>query len=255
MMKALIPAALMILSIAIQNIAGPIHGFDHSHALFSKVLRTHVKHGLVDYSALKSNPDDLDAYLGLVGNVSKNDFDRWTQNEQIAFLLNAYNAHTLRLIIMNYPVASIKKIGGWFSGPWDQEIVHLFGKTITLATVEHKMLRTDYNEPRIHFAMVCAALGCPSLRDEAYRGDNLEEQLWDQGRRFLSATNKNRVDAKRRVIHLSPIFDWFEKDFEKKAGSVIEFIRPFLPDTKAEALKKGGFSIQYTEYDWSLNDQ
>ena len=228
--------------------------FDHTHALFDRVLKQHVKNALVNYAALKANPEELNRYLDQVAAVPERDFQRWTEMQQIAFLLNAYNAHTLRLIIDHYPVTSIKKIGGLFSGPWNLEIVRLFGQTTMLGYVEHQMLRKHYREPRIHFAMVCAALGCPSLRAEAYRADRLDEQLDDQARQFLAATPKNRIDASARVVHLSPIFKWFSDDFEKQSGSVLKFIQPYLPEPARAAVARGGFKISYTDYDWTLND-
>lgn len=245
--------ALLAISLKLSSL-GASTDFDHSHTLFENVLKLHVRDGRVDYAALKSTPRELEAYLNQMASVPNSEFKRWSEPEQIAFLLNAYNANTLKLIIDHYPVASIKKIGGFFSGPWDQEIVRLFGRTTTLKALEHGVLRKNYREPRIHFAMVCAALGCPLLRSEAYRAADLGEQLDDQARAFLAINYKNRVDAGERVVYLSPIFEWFAEDFEKKSGTVLDFVRRFFPKAVQTELAKGSFRIRYTDYDWSLND-
>ena len=228
--------------------------FDQSHALFDGTLKHFVHDARVDYAELKAHPQDLNRYLDQVALVAKPEFRQWNQKQQIAFLINAYNAFTLRLIIDHYPLKSIKDIGSYVSGPWDQPVVHLFGETLTLDTIEHKMLRRDYREPRIHFALVCAAKGCPPLRNEAYVADRLDEQLDDQARKFLANTQKNRVDSREHVIYLSPIFKWYAADFEKKSGSVLAALKTYWPEKSQAALSSGGFKIRYTDYNWSLND-
>ena len=229
--------------------------FDHSHALLTGVLARHVKNSRVDYAALKAQPADLNLYLDQLAVVSKADFTQWSEPRQIAFLSNAYNAWTLRLIVDHYPVKSIKNIGGLLSGPWDQPVVRMFGEKLTLNTLEHGMLRANYNEPRLHFALVCAAKGCPPLRGEAYVETRLDEQLTDQARQFLATPDKNRVEANSRTVYLSPIFKWYGGDFEKKSGSVLAALKPYWPEKAAAALAQGGFRIRYTDYDWSLNEQ
>lgn len=226
--------------------------FDQSHAIFDQVLKTCVKNARVNYTFLKSHPQELDRYLAQVAAVGETEFQGWREKQQIAFLINAYNAQTLRLILDHYPVKSIKDIGSFLSGPWDQPVVHLFGRTFTLNTVEHKMLRTDYSEPRVHFALVCAAKGCPPLRAEAYVAARLDEQLDDQAKQFLANAQKNRVDADAHTVYLSPIFKWYEGDFERKAGSVLAFLKPFWPAKPPAAYKD--FKVRYTDYDWSLNE-
>jgi hypothetical protein len=228
--------------------------FDHTHALFGQVLKRFVKDGRVDYTALKAAPQLLNSYLDRLAAVSPGDFKKWPEPQQLAFLINLYNATTLRLIIEHYPIKSIKKVGGLFSGPWDQEIVRLFGKPATLEHVEHEILRRNYREPRIHFALVCAAVGCPNLKAEPYVAARLDQQLDAQGTEFLGASQKNRVEIKTRTVYLSPIFKWFAEDFEAKSGSVLKFVQPYFPEEVRLELAKGGFRIRYTDYDWSLND-
>lgn len=228
-------------------------GFDKSHAAFDEVLKEYVKNGRVDYRGLKTHRQGLDNYLDQLASVPKSEFAKWNQNEQMAFLINAYNAFTLRLILDHYPVKSIKDTGSVLHGPWEQPIVRLFGTTITLDFVEHKMLRKDYDDPRIHFALVCAAKSCPPLRGEPYQAATLGEQLDDQGRSFLTEPSKNHVDSRDQVLYLSPIFRWYAGDFEKKAGSVLRFLKPFWPEQVRKDLEQRTFNIRYTEYDWSLN--
>jgi len=236
--------------IASQAAAGE---FNQTHALLTGVLTKVVKDARVDYAALKAHPQDLNRHLDQVAAVSKAEFRQWSESQQIAFLVNAYNAYTLRLILDHYPLKSIKDIAGFFSGPWDQPVVKLFGESITLNRLEHKILRVDYAEPRIHFALVCAAKGCPPLRGEAYTGARLDEQLTDQAKQFLATPDKNRVETTEREVYLSPIFKWYGGDFEKKSGSVLAALKPWWPAQPAAGYEK--FRIRHTDYDWSLNEQ
>ena len=234
--------------------------FDHNHTALDRVLKQHVADGWVGYAALKAAPQPLDAYLATLAAVPEAEFKTWPEKERLAFLINLYNAATLKLIVDHYPVASIKKIGGFFNfgglgdGPWAQKVVRLFGRVTTLDYVEHEIIRKEYGEARVHFALVCAARGCPPLRAEAWTADRLEAQLDEQGKIFLGQTAKNRVEAKARTLYLSPIFKWFAGDFEAASGSVEKFVTPFLPEAARTALTAGGFKISYTDYDWSLND-
>jgi hypothetical protein len=150
-------------------------------------------------------------------------------------------------------ICRMNKSRNSFKGPWDQPGVRLFGRTLTLNHLEHDIIRKDYPDPRIHFALICAARGCPPLRDEVYVAERLEEQLNDQARQFLATPVKNRVDAGARTVYLSPIFKWYGADFEKKHGSVLAAMQPYWPKESASALAQGGFKIRYSDYDWSLN--
>ena len=231
---------------------GSAASFDPSHQLYDQVVKRFVKDGLVDYPALKADSKDLDLYLDQLASVSEADFKKWSREEQLVYLINLYNAQTLHLIIDHYPVKSIKDIGNVLKGPWDQPVVRLFGNVTTLNTVEHKIIRKNYGEPRTHFVLVCAALGCPPLREEAYDPKRLEQQLEDQGRKFLATQRKNSIDLKDNVVYLSPIFKWFEVDFTKKSGSALAFVEHYFPSHPADLLK-GRYQIKYTNYDWSLN--
>ena len=227
---------------------------DQTHAAFDKILQTNVNAKGANYAALKKDPAPLDAYLKSLADVSDSEFKSWSSDQQMAMLINLYNAATLKLVADHYPVKSIKDIGG-SAGPWKQAVVDLLGKKQTLDYLENNILRPNYNDPRIHFAINCASIGCPALRSSAYRPDKLSSQLDEETRAFLSATSKNRVDAKNKTLYLSPIFDWFKSDFVKKSGSVEKFIAPYLTAADKKVVLGGGLSIKSTDYSWSLNKQ
>ena len=224
-------------------------GFDHSHALFTEVLEKHAKGNEFDYAALDKDPDKLGAYLVDLSEVSRSEYNGWQETQRKAFLINLYNASTLKLIIDNYPLKGIKDIGS----PWKQKQVKIFGGAVSLDHIEHGMLRKDFNDPRIHFAINCASVGCPALRSEAFRAPVLDTQFGEQARKFLGDSSKNRVDAKGGVLYLSSIFDWFEGDFVKKSGAVEKFIAPYLSEADRKAVLSGDLKIRHTDYDWSLN--
>lgn len=227
--------------------------FDHSHAAFSAILKEAVKNERVDYAALKRNPAPLAGYLGSLAGVKESEFKGWAKEQRLAWLINLYNAATIKLVTEKYPVKSIKDIGSTFKGPWDQAVVPLFGKMVTLNHIEHELIRPQYAEPRAHFGLVCASVGCPPLRSEAFVADRLGAQLDEQGRIFLATTSKNKVDVKAGVLYLSPIFKWFTKDFTDKSGSVEKFVAPYFGEADAKAILGGNLKIKYTDYDWSLN--
>ncbi|MEO6246071.1 MAG: DUF547 domain-containing protein, partial [Opitutaceae bacterium] len=198
---------VMGLAFAVTVTVNAAPAFDYTHAAFDQVLKQHVADGKVNYTALKAAPQPLNAYLATLAAVPEAEFKAWGEKDQLAFLFNLYNAATLKLIIDHYPIASIKKIGGFFNfgglgdGPWEQKVVRLFGKVTTLDHLEHGLIRKDYAEPRTHFALVCAARGCPPLRAGAFVGARLDTQLDEQGKIFLGQVEKNRVDTAKRTLH------------------------------------------------------
>lgn len=238
-------ALLLLIALAAPLFAG----FDHSHALFTDVLKKHVKGDGFDYAGLNKNPDKLGVYLVALSKVSHSDFSEWNPDQRKSFLINVYNASTLKLIIDNYPLKSIKDAGS----PWKQKRVKVFGDAVSLDHIEHELLRKNFLDPRIHFGVNCASVGCPALRSEAFQASKLDAQLDEQARKFLSDSSKNSVDAKGGVLHLSSIFDWFKGDFVKKSGSVEKFIAPYLSEADRKAVLSGKLKVKYTDYDWSLN--
>lgn len=241
--------------------------FDHSHSAYDAVLKAHVAEGRVDYRALKAAPRALNDYLAELARVSEQQFRAWSKEQQLAYYFNLYNAATLKLIVDHYPVSSIKDIGGWLKGPWDQKVVRLFGETIPLNNLEHDILRKTYNEPRLHMALVCAAKGCPPLRSEAYTAERLDKQLDDQTRTYLGSPKGLRIDRRQREVRVSAIFKWYGDDFVgkytprsgfsglgKTERAVAGFCARYVSDADRRFLEGGGYDVEYLDYDWSLNE-
>ncbi|MGL5017714.1 MAG: DUF547 domain-containing protein [Luteolibacter sp.] len=237
------------------NIADPQQQVDHTHAAFNAILAKHVKKELVDYAGLKKSSAPLNAYLDTLAAVPESAFNKWDKKQQMAFLINLYNAATLKLIVDHYPIKSIKDIGSALKGPWKHEIVRLFGKIETLDHIEHNLLRPKYEDPRVHFGVNCASIGCPPLRAEAFQASKLDAQLDEQARIFLRDTSKNRLDAKNKTLYLSKIFDWFKGDFTAESGTVEKFASNYVTDSDRKVIQQGGLTIKNTEYDWNLNKQ
>ncbi|KXJ60350.1 MAG: hypothetical protein AXW14_12835 [Alteromonas sp. Nap_26] len=242
---------------------------ENLHSGFDSLLRKHVitiDNGAstqVDYAGFMRDKPLLDDYLSELAKVEQTTFDSWSDNHQLAFLINAYNAHTIALILTEYPdITSIRDLGSLFSSPWKKEIAPLLGEIRTLDDIEHNLIRGDnkYQEPRIHFAVNCASIGCPALREESYTGDKLETQLQEQTQRFLA--DKTRNYLLDDTLYLSKIFSWYGDDFEQGwqgAHSIEAFIGLYsdalgLSEMQANKLISGDMSISFNEYDWRLND-
>jgi len=213
------------------------------------VFSAHVREGRVDYAALKKDSARLDAWLASAAKVDESDFKGWPRDQRLAFLINLYNAATVRLILEHYPIASIRKIGPVWdpNKAWKLPVVKVFGRVVTLNEVEHQMIRPVYKEPRVHFALVCAAKGCPPLRSEPYEGARLSIQLDEQAREFLSQGAKNYASQEGRIAFVSPIFKWYMDDFGGSKKSVLAFVKKWMP-------VQDDWGVEYTEYDWSLNE-
>ena len=227
------------------------------HGAFDAVLREVVDaRGFVDYAALADDSSVLDRYLA---DLAATDPSALGDDDRLAFWLNVYNAYTLKLVADNYPVESIREVvGGLFiplvNSPFKVDFVVVAGETMTLDAVEHGVIRDEFDEPRIHFALVCAAVSCPPLRAEAYAGDRLDDQLDDQGQRFLTNQAKNEVPADDSTIRLSKIFSWFGGDFGDDDAALQAFIARYFDDDVRDRLERGAYDIAYLDYDWSLND-
>jgi hypothetical protein len=251
-MKALhLFATVLFLSLAARAAAE----FDHSHRTFDSVLKAVVREGRVNYRALKADPRQIDSYLDQLAAVPEKEFMSFADEEKIVFLINLYNASILKLVADHYPIKGVREIGNWLRGPFDQKVVRLMGRTLSLADIEHGTLRRNhYEEPRFHFALTCAATGSPPLRGEAYQAGKLNTQLDDQARRFLAGKAAHYFNPAARTLVISKMFKWYEKDFIRKEKSVLAFIQPYLPVELAAEVKKGGCQVAYSDYDWSLND-
>lgn len=229
--------------------------FDHS--LFHGLLRAHVSEaGLVDYAAFGGSRE-FQEYLA---SLARAPVQRLPEAERLALWINAYNAYTIELINRHEERSSIRNINkalGFIrgKGPWKERMAEVGGQTWTLDEIEHEIIRPEFGEPRIHFALVCAAVGCPPLRTEAYSGADLERQLEDQARVFLAESHeKNRIDPEAGRVYLSPIFDWYREDFPPGDEGLGAYLAQYMPgDAEKTLLTSGRFRVVFTDYDWSLN--
>ena len=232
-------------------------------APFNAVLKAVVDaQGLVDYDSLQRDPSQLNRYLKELAELTPQRFTSWPEADQIALLINAYNGLTLRSIIDHDPIrASIKDI----PGVWKFRRHALMGQQLTLDGIEHEILRREYNEPRIHAALVCAAMSCPPLRGEAFTGAELNRQLDDQSRRWLASSVGLQIDRAAGTVGISKIFEWFGDDWKRadpKAAPVpgheqqsviLRFITRYRPAEDQQLLEGGNFRLTHLPYDWSLN--
>lgn len=238
------------------------------HSIWNRLLNKHVieideGHSTqVDYAEFKKSRGQLKQYLDSLSSLDEGTFDKMHKSDQLAFLINAYNAWTIELIVTKYPdLESIKDLGNIFISPWKQKIAVLFGEKVSLDHIEHDLIRGSgrYNDPRIHFAVNCASIGCPALRNEAYTGDNLDAQLEDQTVRFLSDKSRNNIVG--NTLQLSSIFKWYRSDFEagwKGANSLYEFIGLYgasmeITDEQFKSLKLDKLNLEFLDYNWKLN--
>lgn len=210
-----------------------------SHSDWDGLMQTYVSDGKVNYSGIRDD-ERFEAYLDLL--VSNHPAEGWSAEETMAYWINAYNAFTIQLILENYPIGSITEIDE--GKPWNREFIHIGDQTYSLDHIENQILRKDFDDPRIHFGIVCASFSCPPLRSEAFLPAKLDAQLTEQAKTFLNDTRRNNT-AEGSV---SQIFTWFEGDFTKD-GSVTDYINKYAATPVPE-----GTELSYMEYDWSLNE-
>jgi hypothetical protein len=224
------------------NSAGP--GYDD----YAAALKLNVDNtGMVNYKQLKAEPQQLQTFVAA-----------------LAAIIDNYPIKSSFFRSRVYPKNSIRQI----AGVWDKITFPVMGRDLTLGQIEHEILRKKYDEPRIHVAMVCAAMSCPPLRNEPYTGQKLDEQLADQSRRFFTNPASFRADREKKVLYLSPILKWFAEDFinkhapkknigrhNRKTSAVLNFIAAYLPKSEADFVLKGNYKVKYLKYDWSLNEQ
>jgi len=271
-------ARVLALTLALCAGAATAQGFDHSHAAWSALLKKHVvlisegRASQLDYAGMAKDHAALKAYLQTLSGVPQAEFERWTKAQRMAFLINAYNAFTVEKILTRYPdIGSIWDFGKIFGNPFKDEFFSLFGRPFTLDAIEHGRLRKPgaYDEPRVHFAVNCASIGCPMLREEAYVATRLDAQLEQQTVRFLSDRSRNRYDAAQGALAVSKIFDWFKEDwqsgyrgFEGRTPPIASRAAYFgryaalLADAPADQarIREGKAPLAFLEYDWRLND-
>ena len=239
----------------------PVWAFDHQYTAWNNVLRTHVRAGLVHYAAIKRSPQGLRAAIQALEAVTAREYDQWSRSQKMAFWINAYNIGAIRLVVTHYPIKrafgvaalrypanSIQQI----PDVWKRPVMRLLGRPVSLDFIENAVLRKEFGDPRAHFAIVCASLGCPVIRKEAYQPDRLEEQLRQQIAVFVRTPSKFRYDGQRDVLFLSPIFKWFKEDFDKKGGAVA-FLKTVAPAGTVAGLSDKT-RIEWQAYDWRLNE-
>lgn len=233
------------------------------HSLFDAVVKQYVDaKGWVDYAGLQQD-QALKPYLEQISHI---DPSALSEGGQVAFWINVYNATTLDLVASNYPTNSILRLaprgifGFRFHIPKANDVfrttkVNVGGTLISLNDIEHEILRKEFNEPRIHFALVCGARSCPPLRNEAFTEEMLDLQLDNQGRVFLTDTFKNQIGEQADMIKISKIFKWFNVDFGGTDTTLQAFLAPYFEGEVRQKLENGAYRISYLRYDWSLNKQ
>jgi hypothetical protein len=243
---------------------------------FDRVLQQYVnERGLVDYSALREDSEDLERYYYLITTYSPDSHPDLFPSEKhkLAYWINAYNAGAIKTVMTYYPISSVldvKQPGIFFflsdkSGFFFFQRLTFGGKSTSLYYLENQVIRKRFNDPRIHFAINCASLGCPRLPRRSFSGESLDQQLDNETRFFLTEERNFKIDHDEKVIYLSSIFKWYEKDFTSwyatkfpgRESSLLSYIDLYLAPEKAEELKAIGisYSLRFVSYDWRLNDQ
>jgi hypothetical protein len=247
------------------------------HSPYDAFLKAYTRDGLVNYSAVKKDKSGLEAYLRTLSDSSAVHYKTWSREARMAFWINAYNAVTIYAIVTNYPIEG----GGFVSKKrfpqnsirqikdvWDTEYMELAGRPVTLNEIEHDILRKEFADARIHFALVCASRGCPLLSDDAYIAESLDDMLEQDAVRFVNDGDKVRVNITKGRLYASEIFDWYAEDFtlegeeipewleayKKKTRGFVSFISPRVDVQTRNAIETRGLKVTYLDYDWSLNE-
>jgi hypothetical protein len=255
----LVSIALILAALACASSAA--RAFDHGHAAWSAILARRVVGDAFDYAGLAADRAAFDAYLSSLAAVGADEFSRWSERERHAFWINAYNAFTIQKVVDHYPLESIRELDRAFglSSVFASAFIPLAKldpqrarEKLSLDDIEHGILRPRFADARDHAAINCASLSCPPLRADAFTAAELERQLDEQMRAFVSDSRRNRLDRERDRLYLSAVFDWFREDFERDAGSVRAYLKLWLPTDAHDFVDRA--RIEYLDYDWSLND-
>ena len=235
---------LIIMLFVSLNYANPVQ-----HGEWDVLVKKHVsKNGMVDYQGFLKDKKQLQVYLDKLS--ANRPTSKWSKNEKMAFWINAYNAFTVKLILDNYPIKSIKDIKRgipFVNSVWDIAFIPMGKEKIDLNYIEHTILRKEFKDPRIHAAINCASFSCPLLRNEAYYASRLDEQLNDAMRRFVNDSEQNQLDKSN--IKISKIFSWFAGDFKLNGSSVVDYLNKY-----AKKRVQPNAKIDFLEYQWELND-
>ena len=229
-----------------------------NHQSFDQLLKKHVdKNGMVNYKAWHANPTDRQTLTAYLNHLSQANLNTPAQrNAQLAYWINAYNAVTIEGILRVYPTTSIRnhtaKIAGY--NIWKDLKLHVGDSKAGLEEIEHKVLR-KMNEPRIHFAIVCASIGCPRLLNEAYMPQKMEQQLTINTKDFFSRSQNLQIDTNSRTVKLSKLLNWYGSDFGADINTQLVAYQRYWPEAAAQAVAAGGYRVDYLSYDWNLNAQ
>lgn len=219
-------------------------GFDPGP--FDALLRANVADGRVDYKAFAGSTD----FANVLSEIETADVGGMSTDEQLAFWINAYNASVIRNVNAHSGIKSPLDVKGFF----DKETFKIAGREVTLNDVENTIIRPTFQEPLIHFGLVCAARSCPPLIPTAYTADNVRDLLAENARNYLADTKQNRFDPKTGVLHLSKIFEWYKEDFGGDDAGLIAFAKEYGPGDMQSGLEKGRkVTVRFVEYDWTLN--
>ena len=229
----------------------PAGAAEDLHAEFDLLLSVYATENGVRYEAWAESPEDMQRLNGYIDHLEAVALAELEPAEALAYWINLYNAVTLELVLSHYPVDSIKETAGFLKSPWKKKLVTVGGTKLSLNAIENDVIRPQFQDARIHFALNCASVGCPPLAGKAYRGGSLDDQLDHACRHALNDPRWVRIENDRLV--LNKIFDWYREDFDQGAGSVLAFIARYRDDGDRLAKKAGTLKIKHADYDWSLN--
>lgn len=250
--------------------------FDHRHLLFTKVLSKYVARGMVNYQSLQANQAILNKYLQALANINSESFKNWTRQQQLAMWINAYNAFTIKVILDNYPIEhswqldplgeypdnSIRQIHVWDNIGWT-----VMGNKYTLDHMEHVIMRRELVEPRIHYVLVCASIGCPYLEERAFEASDLDARLDQAGVNYIYDSRRVRIDREHKIVSLPQIYKWFKEDFESgtqykkllqnqppELAGILSWVYKYANAEDRKFLESDSYRISYLFYDWALNE-
>lgn len=243
---------------------------------YAAVLKHVDEKGLVDYRKLKEEPQPLRNFQKALSQLSHKSYESWSKDEKLAFWINVYNGLTLAAIVDHYPIKSslLKSLAfpknsiRQIDGVWEKLTFNVMGRKVTLNHIEHEILRKEFKRPEIHMSLVCAALSCPTFRNEPFRAEILESQFENQARQFVSHSLKFKIDRAKKMVYLSKIFEWFGQDFierflpesgftdhDPKQRASLHYVSLHVSDADADYLQNQTFRVKYLDYDWTLNEQ
>ena len=253
--------------------AAPLDAFDQEYSRYASLLNKYIRNQMVAYSALRAERTELTAALKEFQSLSEAEYKSFSREQQLAFWINAYNLWMIAIVVDHYPIQPKAKNPSYpensvqqIAGVWDTIPLSAAGREVSLNQIEHEILRKQFREPRIHFALVCASTGCPPLKSQPFRARELDAQLESAARGFIEDRAKVELVVASRELRLSPIFQWFPEDFSSfaddvwrerygKYGGAVGFVSERLRQQDRMLLRTGSVQLKWLSYDWTLNDQ